>query len=149
MDMNTKASEFLALVASINPSSQAVGSLTTGWVSMANVRTLLAIISTGTLGALSTVDASLSQAIDATGTGAKPIVGKAITTIPAASGNNTQALINLQAHELDVANGYQFVELTLTVGVAASETAALLLGASTRYEPASAYNQTGVTQIVG
>ena len=147
MDMNTKASEFLALVASINPSSQAVGSLTTGWVSMANVRTLLAIISTGTLGALSTVDASLSQAVDATGTGAKAVTGKAITTLTGAGG--VQALINLQAHELDVANGYQFVELTLTVGVAASETAALLLGASTRYEPASAYNQTGVTQIVG
>ncbi|WP_297462999.1 hypothetical protein [Ferrovum sp.] len=147
MDMNTKASEFLALVASINPSSQAVGSLTTGWVSMANVRTLLAIISTGTLGALSTVDASLSQAVDATGTGAKAVTGKAITTLTGAGG--VQALINLQAHELDVANGYQFVELTLTVGVAASETAALLLGASTRYEPASAYNQAGVTQIVG
>ncbi len=147
MDMNTKASEFLALVASINPSSQAVGSLTTGWVSMANVRTLLAIISTGTLGALSTVDASLSQAVDATGTGAKAVTGKAITTLTGAGG--VQALINLQAHELDVANGYQFVELTLTVGVAASETAALLLGASTRYEPASAYNQAGVTQIAG
>ncbi|WP_298207113.1 hypothetical protein [Ferrovum sp.] len=147
MDMNTKASEFLALVASINPSSQAVGSLTTGWVSMANVRTLLAIISTGTLGALSTVDASLSQAVDATGTGAKAVTGKAITTLTGAGG--VQALINLQAHELDVANGYQFVELTLTVGVAASETAALLLGASTRYEPASTYNQAGVTQIVG
>ena len=147
MDMNTKASEFLALVASINPSSQAVGSLTTGWVSMANVRTLLAIISTGTLGALSTVDASLSQAVDATGTGAKAVTGKAITTLTGAGG--VQSLINLQAHELDVANGYQFVELTLTVGVAASETAALLLGASTRYEPASAYNQAGVTQIVG
>ncbi len=147
MDMNTKASEFLALVASINPSSQAVGPLTSGWVSMANVRTLLAIISTGTLGALSTVDASLSQAVDATGTGAKAVTGKAITTLTGAGG--VQALINLQAHELDVANGYQFVELTLTVGVAASETAALLLGASTRYEPASAYNQAGVTQIVG
>ncbi len=114
---------------------------------MANVRTLLAIISTGTLGALSTVDASLSQAVDATGTGAKAVTGKAITTLTGAGG--VQALINLQAHELDVANGYQFVELTLTVGVAASETAALLLGASTRYEPASAYNQAGVTQIVG
>ncbi len=147
MDMNTKASEFLALLASINPSSQAVGSLTTGWVSMSNVRTLLAIISTGTLGALSTVDASLSQAIDALGTGAKPIVGKTITTLTGAG--SVQALINLQAHELDVANGFGYVELTVTVGVAASETAAFLLGASTRYEPASAYNQAGVTQIVG
>ena len=149
MDMNVKASEFLALLGSINPSSQAVGSLTTGWISMANVRTILAIVATGTLGASATVDASLSQAQDAIGTGAKAITGKAITTIPAATGNNTQALINLQAHELDVNNGYQFVELTLTVGVAASETAGFVLGASTRYEPASAFNQAGVTQIVG
>lgn len=147
MDMNVKASEFLALLGSINPSSQAVGSLTTGWISLANVRTILAIVATGTLGASATVDASLSQAQDATGTGAKAIAGKAITTIAGAGG--VQALINLQAHELDVNNGYQFVELTLTVGTAASETAGFVLGASTRYEPASAFNQAGVTQIVG
>ena len=149
MDMNVKASEFLALLGSINPSSQAVGTLTTGWISLANVRTILALISTGTLGALATVDANLQQALDAIGTGAKAITGKAIATIVAATGNNTQALINLQDHELDVNNGYQFVELTLTVGVAASETAGFLLGASARYEPASAFNQAGVTQIVG
>ena len=147
MDMNVKASEFLALLGSINPSFQAVGSLTTGWISLANVRTILAIVATGTLGASATVDASLSQAQDATGTGAKAIAGKAITTIAGAGG--VQALINLQAHELDVNNGYQFVELTLTVGTAASETAGFVLGASTRYEPASAFNQAGVTQIVG
>lgn len=149
MDMNTKASEFLALLASINPSSQAVGSLTTGWISMSNVRTLLAIVATGTLGASATVDANLQQAMDATGTGAKPVTGKAITQVVAATGNNTQALINLQAHELDVNNGFQFVELTLTVGVAASETAGFILGASARYEPASTFNQASVTQIVG
>ena len=147
MDMNVKASEFLALLGSINPSSQAVGSLTTGWISLANVRTILAIVATGTLGASATVDASLSQAQDATGTGAKAIAGKAITTIAGVGG--VQALINLQAHELDVNNGYQFVELTLTVGTAASEAAGFVLGASTRYEPASAFNQAGVTQIVG
>ncbi len=147
MDMNVKASEFLALLGSINPSSQAVGSLTTGWISLANVRTILAIVATGTLGASATVDASLSQAQDAIGTGAKAIAGKAVTTITGAGG--VQALINLQAHELDVNNGYQFVELTLTVGTAASETAGFVLGASTRYEPASAFNQAGVTQIVG
>jgi uncharacterized phiE125 gp8 family phage protein len=56
MDMNVKASEFLALLGSINPSSQAVGTLTTGWISLANVRTILALISTGTLGALATVE---------------------------------------------------------------------------------------------
>ncbi len=147
MDINTKASEFLAVLATINPSSQAVGVLTTGWVSMTNVRTLLAIISTGTLGTLATVDASLSQAQDASGTGGKAVTGKAITTLTGAGG--VQALINLQSHELDVANGYDFVELTLTVGVAASETAAVLLGASARYEPAAAFNAATVAQIVG
>ena len=148
MDMNVKPSEFLALLATINPSLQAVGSLTTGWIPMGNVHSLLAIIATGTLGASATVDANLQQAQDATGTGAKPLTGKAITTIPAATGNNSQALINLQAQELDVNNGYGFVELTITVGVAASETAGILLGASTRYEPASAFNAASVSQIL-
>ena len=146
MDMNVKPSEFLALLATINPSLQAVGSLTTGWIPMGNVHSLLAIITTGTLGASATVDANLQQAQDGTGTGAKPLTGKAITTLTGAGG--VQALINLQAQELDVNNGFGFVELTITVGVAASETAGILLGASTRYEPASAFNAASVSQIL-
>lgn len=161
MDMNEKLSEGLAVLATINPSSQAVGTAYTGWVPMANVRRILALIQVGTFGASATVDASVDQAQDAAGTGAKGIGGpggvmglivggsrpKAITLL-AAGGDNVQALIDVDATELDVANGYGFVQLSITVGVAATQTAALILGGSARYEPASAFNSPSVVQVV-
>lgn len=154
MDMNEKPSEYLAVLATISPSSQAAGAVSSGWVSMANLKALLAKIDVGVFGAAATVDANLQQAQDNTGTGAKAIAGaglggnKAITQLLAAGGNNVQCLINLQDHELDANNGFDYVQLTVTVGVAATETAASLIGCSARYEPASAFNAAGVVQVI-
>ena len=147
--INCKLSEALAVLGAINPSQQAAGSLTTGWISMANAERVLALIQVGTFGASATVDANIQQAQDTTGTGAKAITGKAITTLAAAGGNNVQASIDLRAEELDAANGYCAVELTITVGTAASETAGLVLAGGTRFVPASAFNAASVVQQVG
>jgi hypothetical protein len=45
-------------------------------------------------------------------------------------------------------NGFGFVRLSLTVGVAASQTAAQILGVNPRELPAYAGNQSAVVQIV-
>ncbi|MDA8095581.1 MAG: hypothetical protein M0T84_17070 [Betaproteobacteria bacterium] len=147
---NVKLSESLGVLATINPSSQAAGAAASGWISMANAERLLALIMVGTFGAAATVDASIQQAQDATGTGAKAIgSGKAITTLQAAGGNNVQATIDLRAEELDSTNGFDYVQLTVTVGTAATETAAVLIAGETRYEPASVLNAASVVQQVG
>ena len=78
---NAKGSELLAILATLDPSSQAAGTVTTGWISVANHHGLLAIVQTGVLGTGATVDAKLQQAQDASGTGAKDITGKAISQI--------------------------------------------------------------------
>ena len=149
MITNQKLSESLAVLATINPSSQAAGAAYSGWVSMAEVDRILALVQVGAFGALATVDANVSQAQDATGTGAKAIgTGKAITQMLASGGNNVQALIDVRATELDVANGFGFVQLEIIVGTAATETAGVILGGDARFEPASTFNQAGVVQIV-
>lgn len=94
------------------------------------------------------MDAKFQQAVDATGTSAKDITGKAITQIVKATGENKQALINVKPEELDTVNGFGFVRLSLTVGVAASQTAAQVLGVNPRELPAHAGNQAAVVQIV-
>jgi hypothetical protein len=146
---NSKLSESLAVLATINPTSQAAGAATSGWVSMADARRILALVSVGVFGASATVDAKLQQASDSSGTGAKDVTGKAIVQLLAAGGNNVQALINVNSDELDTANGFGYVQLSVTVGAAATETSAVVLGGNARYEPASAFNQVGVVQIVG
>ena len=145
---NAKASELLAVLATIDPVSQAAGTVNTGWISVANHHGLLAVIQTGVLGASATLDAKLQQATDNSGTGAKDISGKALTQIIKATGDNKQALINVKPEELDTVNGFGFVRLSITVGVAASLTSAQLLGINPRFAPADAGNQAGVAQIV-
>ncbi len=145
---NAKASELLAVLATIDPVSQAAGTVTTGWITVANHHALLAVIQTGVLGASATLDAKLQQATDGSGTGAKDITGKALTQIVKATGDNKQALINVKPEELDTVNGFGFIRLSITVGVAASLTSAQVLGINPRFAPADAGNQAGVAQIV-
>ena len=148
MFTNSKASEMLAILATVDPASQSAGSATTGWVSVANHHGLLAVVQTGVLGTLATVDAKLQQATDSSGAGAKDVAGRAITQIVKATGDNKQALINLKPEELDTLNGFGFIRVALTVGVAASITGAQLLGVNPRFAPADAANQAAVVQVV-
>lgn len=145
---NAKGSELLAILATLDPSSQAAGTATTGWISVANHHGLLAIVQTGVLGTGATLDAKVQQAQDASGTAAKDIAGKSITQIVKASGDNKQALINVKPEELDTVNGFGFVRLSVTVGVAASQTAAQVLGINGRELPANTANQAAFVQVV-
>lgn len=145
---NAKGSELLAILTTLDPSNQAAGAITTGWISVANHHGLLAVIQTGVLGTGATVDAKFQQAQDASGTGAKDITGKAISQIVKATGDNKQALINVKPEDLDTVSGFGFVRLSVTVGVAASQTAAQVLGINARELPASTANQAAVVQIV-
>jgi len=145
---NSKASEILAVLATIDPATQAAGAVSTGWVSVANHLGFLALVQTGVLGASATVDAKLQQALDSSGTGAKDISGKAITQIVKATGDNKQVLVNVKPEELDTVNGFGFVRVTVTVGVAASITSAQLLGVNPRYAPADLGNQAAVVQVI-
>jgi hypothetical protein len=145
---NSKASEMLAILATIDPATQAAGAVSTGWVSVANHLGFLALVQTGVLGTAATVDAKLQQALDNAGTGAKDITGKSITQIVKATGDNKQALINIKPEELDTVNGFGFVRVTVTVGVAASITSAQLIGVNPRHAPADSQNQAAVVQVI-
>jgi hypothetical protein len=131
---NAKGSELLSILATIDPASQAAGAVSTGWVSAGNYFGLLAVVQTGVLGT--------------SGTGVKDISGKAITQIVKATGDNKQMLVNVKPEDLDIVNSFGFVRLTVTVGVAASFTAAQLLGVNPRYAPADAGNQAAVVQVI-
>lgn len=147
--LNQKFIEKNAVLATLNPASVAASTVTTGWVSMANFHGMAALIQTGVMGASGTVDAKLQQATDSSGTGAKDIAGKALTQIVKASGDNVQATIELRDTEMDANNGFSYVRLSVTVGTAASQLSASLLGVNAAYTPASAFNQAGVVQQVG
>lgn len=148
MNSNVKISEKIAILAALDPVSQAAGTVVTGWVSVANFLSIMALIQTGVLGASATVDAKLRQAKDSSGTAAKDITGKSITQIVKASGDSKQAIIECRAEDLDGEGGFTYVALSLTVGVAASMVGAALIGGNARYMPAPDFDAASVVQIV-
>lgn len=145
---NQKISEQLAVLATVDPVSQAAGSISTGWISASAFERFQAIVQTGLLGAAATVDAKLQQATDSIGTGVKDVTGKTITQIVKATGDNKQAVIGIRANELDMSNSFSYFRLTITVGVAASLVGAVVQGGMAKNTPASALNQAAVVQVI-
>lgn len=138
MNTNIKPSNDAVLAGVIDPDAYTANTYTTGWVSMALYEAIQALILVGTMATNSTVDAKLEQAKDGSGTDAKDITGKAITQLTeAGSDSDKQAIINCRSSELDVANGFDYVRLSVTVATAASDMAALILGHYARYQPAA------------
>lgn len=145
---NIKPSAVAPIIKVLDPVSQGAGTVTTGWVSMADSDAVLAILQVGAMSASSTVDAKLQQATDSSGTGAKDITGKAITQLTqAGTDSNKQVEINCWSHELDVAGGFNHVRLSVTVAAAASLISALVLSFYGRYETVT--DSTTVDEIVG
>ncbi len=149
-NVNVRPSDQAVLAATVNPISQAPGAVSTGWVALGGdgYEAIQAIVMAGVLGAAATLDAKLEQATSAAGAGAKDVAGKAITQLTKAGGDDDkQAIINCRSEELDVANGYTHVRLTLTVGAAASLIAGLILGHYARYQPHA--DAASVDEVVG
>jgi len=145
---NIKPSALAPIMKVLDPISQAAATVNTGWVSLADFDSALAILMVGVLGAAATVDAKLQQATDSAGAGAKDITGKAITQLTkAGTDDNKQVEINVRSDELDVAGSFNHVRLQVTVAVAASLISALVLGFNARYPTAA--DSTTVDEIVG
>lgn len=148
MYQTLKFSDRSAILGTIDPASTAASTVLTAYVPVAKWHTIVAILQTGALGASATVDAKLRQATDGSGTGVKDITGKSITQLVKASHDNKQVVIECKADDLDTANGFTHVALSVTVGTAASLISALLLGTNPRYMPASDFDDADVVQIV-
>lgn len=145
---NIPVTDRVAVAAAINPQSGAVGTLVSGWISMADFGRVAALIQTGVLGAAATVDAKIQQATSAAGAGAKDITGKAITQIVKASGDNKQAWINVSSQDLDANGGFTHVQLSITIAAAASLVSGVLFGADARYGSPASADAASVVQIV-
>lgn len=149
MYLNTLPSEIGAVVAVLDPVSQAAATVTTGWVDASKFQAYLAILNVGAMSAGGTVDAKLQQATDSSGTGAKDVTGKAITQLTqAGTDSNKQVLINLNpSQHLDIDNNFDYFRLSVTVAVAASLISANVLGLHARTGIASDNDAATVDEI--
>lgn len=148
MNVNAKASELVALCAAINPVSQGVGTLTTGWIAAKDYHRFLGVITAGVLGAAATLDAKFQQAQDSGGTGAKDVTGRAITQLVKATDDGKASEIDLKHGDLDVKNNFTHIRLSMTVGAAASLTSGHVFGVGPVLAPASDNDGALVKEIV-
>jgi len=147
--MKNLPSEEFALVGVIDPDAYSAATYTTSWVAAKDWRALQGLVSVGTLGSSATVDAKIEQAKDGSGTGAKDLSGAAITQLTeVGSDGDKQAMVEFRPEDLDVANGFTHVRLSVTVAVATSDAAAYLFGFGPRYSPASDHDASTVDEVV-
>ena len=143
---NIKSNEIATLISTIDPDATTAATYLTAAIDLGNFESCMAIVLAGTLGSSATIDAKLVQATTSGGT-YKDVTGKAITQLTqAGTDSNKQAIINCRSDELDVANGYRYVKLSMTVGTATSDAGAVLLGFHPRYAPAT--DATTVDEVV-
>lgn len=148
MSTNSLPSERIAVVGTIDPDANAAGAVTSDYGDAGKFGSFMAIAQSGILGTAATLDLKLVQATDSSGTGVKDITGKALTQLVKASNDDDQAIINVRAEELDVANGFAFVAMVHTVATATSDSSAILLGLDPRHGPASDFDLASVVEIV-
>ena len=142
-------SETCTVLGVIDPDATAASTVTGDWCSLIDFGAVIAIVFAGTLGSSATVDAKLEQASDSSGTGAKDITGKSITQLTqAGTDDDKQALFNCHSEELDVANGFNHVRLSITVATATSDVDGVVLGFAPRVSPASGNDLASVDEIV-
>lgn len=146
---NLNLSSRIGVIGGISPRAAGVGTVATAWLDMQALFTVLALVSIGAFGANATIDAQIEQATDGNGAGAKPIPGSQITQLVAAGGNDRQAQINLRQEDFDRTGGFRFFRLTVTVGGAATQLAATIIGADFRAGSGTRNAAASVAQTIG
>jgi hypothetical protein len=149
--MTALPSEKFAIVATIDPDAYAASTSAYGsdWVNTEYFHEYLAVVHVGTLATSATVDAAVVQASSATGASSKAITGKSITQLTeGGTDSDKQALINIRTDELDVANGFSFIRLEMTVGTASADSGGVIWGTEPRFGPANDNDLASVDEIV-
>lgn len=147
MNPNSLPSERCAVVGTIDPDAYTANTYVSDYVDMTEFERLMAIVMAGTQSTNGAIAAKLVEATSSTGAGAQDISGKAITGLAGTGDNDEQAIINLRADEMDVADGYTHVALSMTI-TGTVDAGAVLLGFDPHFGPASDNDLASVEEII-
>lgn len=152
---NMKAAEGAAIIGVIDPDAYSNAAYETAWIDVSKFQQVIAIIMAGTLGSSATINAKW-QLNDISGdSGAEDITGKAITALTqAGTDSDKQAILSLRPEEMIGATKSfklgtaRYAKLIVTVGVAASDMGAIVLGFGLRNGLVSANDLASVDEII-
>lgn len=111
----------------IDPDAYSPGTINGAWSSMADFTEGAAIFMVGLMGAASTLTAKLQQAQASNGTGLKDLPNRSVTLTQVGGDGDEIATVPFRAAELDSANGYTFVRISMVGAVATSDYGGVLV----------------------
>lgn len=115
----------------VNPEVTVTGTVPAVYIDVADYERFVFLIHHGATDG--NLDAQVVQATDSAGTGSKNITGAAITQL-GATDDDKQVSIEVQSDQLDIANAFGFVAITLTIS-GITTMAATFIGLNTRHTP--------------
>lgn len=128
------------------PAVTTTATVPASYIDVTNFERFVFLISAGALGTSATVDAQVVQATAAAGTGSKNITGAAITQLTDTDDNKWVA-VEVQSDQLDIANDFRYVAITVTVANTAT-LEVLFIGLNPRRVPVTASGDE-VVQVAG
>lgn len=149
MSMTEFFSQGCAIAADgIHSASQSAAEKLTAAVDLSKWRQVMFLIDSGTLGASGTLDFQVkgSTAVGGTYTA---IPSTAITQLVKATDDNKYAVVGVRTEAINALGlNYTHIKGSLLPGTAAANSAVIVLGEATRFEPASGIDATQVAQIL-
>lgn len=129
MGTRSKLSERLRVISAITPQDIDTADVTSAYVKLDHHRRVMAVVNTASLAQGKKLTVQLKQATAAVGTGAKNL-GAAVEVVAGSGGGAVSAIAEAMAEELDTANGYAYVAVTVgtDAGSATDGAAFLILG---------------------
>lgn len=138
----TKAGERLAVVGVISPASYSTGETLTAAIDMSKFHRIVVIVQTGVLGSSATLDVKATNSATSGGS-YTDITGRALTQIVKASGDNKQAVLEVQANQCT----HRYVKISATVGTASSIYGLVVLAEGLQYSDAADNDLSSVAEI--
>ena len=143
-----RLSQALALVDCIDPDAYTTGTQDGDIIDMSKHARVVFIVMAGTLGSSATLNFAVWGSAASTMTSQALITGKSITALTqAGTDSDKQAIVEVTAEEVG-AQGYRYIQGTLTIGVATSDAGVVTLADHSRYAPASESDLASVDEIV-
>jgi hypothetical protein len=145
---NSLPTERMALLAVIDPDAYSNGAQTSGYFALKDFTRFAALILAGDIVSTGTVDAKLTVYTDGSGGGALDVPGATMTQMTqAGTDSNKQAWINFNPDLVAGNTAYTHGRLTVTLGTAGADMAAMVFGFDPRYAPATDSDATTVDSV--
>jgi hypothetical protein len=149
MTAQSRLSERLAVVATIDPDAYATGAEVTDVIDMMYRQRVIFIIMAGTLASTATLDFLVKGDTASGGSYATTITGKSITQLTeAGTDSDKQVIVEVTAEEV-FAQGFRYIRGTMTLTAAGGDAGVIAIAGDLRYQPANDWDLASVDEIVG